>query len=151
MTGKPVKAAARDAEASTPLRALARGDFSITLLEDGDDAPLAEAYNMLADQNRALVGELARLQHAVVQEGQTNERIHLEGATGGWREAVDSVNGLIQGSMLHGEGITRVVRAVAEGDWLWYNLATPPRLGLAAPVKKLLKRAAQAITAGEPT
>ena len=98
------------------LRALARGDFSITLLEDGDDAPLAEAYNMLADQNRALVGELARLQHAVVQEGQTNERIHLEGATGGWREAVDSVNGLIQGSMLHGEGITRVVRAVAEGD-----------------------------------
>ncbi|UTW09624.1 A/G-specific adenine glycosylase [Pseudomonas benzenivorans] len=32
--------------------------------------------------------------------------------------------------------------AVAEADWLWYNLATPPRLGLAAPVKKLLKRAA---------
>lgn len=30
---------------------------------------------------------------------------------------------------------------MAEGDWLWYNLATPPRLGLAAPVKKLLKRA----------
>jgi A/G-specific adenine glycosylase len=24
---------------------------------------------------------------------------------------------------------------VAEADWLWYNLATPPRLGLAAPVK----------------
>lgn len=40
---------------------------------------------------------------------------------------------------------------VAEDDWLWYNLATPPRLGLAAPVKKLLKRAAQAIIAGEPT
>ena len=31
---------------------------------------------------------------------------------------------------------------VAEGDWLWYNLASPPRLGLAAPVKKLLKRVA---------
>ncbi|MFC0708795.1 A/G-specific adenine glycosylase [Azorhizophilus paspali] len=31
--------------------------------------------------------------------------------------------------------------AVAEADWLWYNLAAPPRLGLAAPVKKLLKRA----------
>ncbi len=39
--------------------------------------------------------------------------------------------------------------AVAEGDWLWYNLATPPRLGLAAPVKTLLKRAAQELTAGE--
>jgi A/G-specific adenine glycosylase len=44
--------------------------------------------------------------------------------------------------------------AVAEADWLWYNLATPPRLGLAAPVKKLLKRAADALattaTIGEP-
>lgn len=39
--------------------------------------------------------------------------------------------------------------AVAEADWLWYNLATPPRLGLAAPVKKLLKRAADVLNAGE--
>lgn len=39
---------------------------------------------------------------------------------------------------------------MAEADWLWYNLATPPRLGLAAPVKKLLERAAEQITAGEP-
>ncbi|KPW39017.1 A/G-specific adenine glycosylase [Pseudomonas coronafaciens pv. atropurpurea] len=38
---------------------------------------------------------------------------------------------------------------VAEVDWLWYNLATPPRLGLAAPVKKLLKRAADVLNAGE--
>ncbi|MBJ9977070.1 A/G-specific adenine glycosylase [Pseudomonas sp. S75] len=38
---------------------------------------------------------------------------------------------------------------VAEPDWLWYNLATPPRLGLAAPVKKLLARAADALNAGE--
>jgi len=39
--------------------------------------------------------------------------------------------------------------AVAEADWLWYNLATPPRLGLAAPVKKLLKRAADVLNAGD--
>lgn len=38
---------------------------------------------------------------------------------------------------------------VAEADWLWYNLATPPRLGLAAPVKKLLKHAADVLNAGE--
>ncbi len=30
---------------------------------------------------------------------------------------------------------------VAEGDWLWYNLASPPRLGLAAPVQALLETA----------
>src|SRR5690606_31498375 len=39
---------------------------------------------------------------------------------------------------------------VAEGDWLWYNLASPPRLGLAAPVKKLLKRAADLIAGESP-
>ena len=38
---------------------------------------------------------------------------------------------------------------MAEDNWLWYNLATPPRLGLAAPVKKLLKRAADVLNAGE--
>ncbi|MBA1290013.1 A/G-specific adenine glycosylase [Pseudomonas japonica] len=38
---------------------------------------------------------------------------------------------------------------VAEADWLWYNLATPPRLGLAAPVKTLLERAAVALHAGD--
>jgi A/G-specific adenine glycosylase len=41
--------------------------------------------------------------------------------------------------------------AVAEADWLWYNLATPPRLGLAAPVKKLLKRAAEALATAPNT
>mgnify|MGYP003513559617 CR=1 FL=1 len=39
--------------------------------------------------------------------------------------------------------------AVAEADWLWYNLAQPPRLGLAAPVKKLLKHASEILNAGE--
>lgn len=45
--------------------------------------------------------------------------------------------------------VTSQQLAVAEGDWLWYNLANPPRLGLAAPVKKLLKRASTELFAGE--
>ncbi|MCQ4271204.1 A/G-specific adenine glycosylase [Pseudomonas kuykendallii] len=45
--------------------------------------------------------------------------------------------------------VSSMPHAVAEADWLWYNLATPPRLGLAAPVKKLLKRAADELNAGE--
>ena len=50
--------------------------------------------------------------------------------------------------LVHSEQATA---RVAEGQWLWYNLDTPPRLGLAAPVKKLLKRVADALTAGETT
>lgn len=33
------------------------------------------------------------------------------------------------------------VLAVAENSWLWYNPLNPPRLGLASPIKKLIKRA----------
>nr|WP_314493331.1 A/G-specific adenine glycosylase [uncultured Pseudomonas sp.] len=45
--------------------------------------------------------------------------------------------------------VEQAVGHVAEADWLWYNLATPPRLGLAAPVKTLLKRAADRLAAGD--
>ncbi len=33
------------------------------------------------------------------------------------------------------------VLSVAENNWLWYNPLNPPRLGLAAPIKELIKRA----------
>lgn len=52
----------------------------------------------------------------------------------------------IEPRLLH---VTHKGGAVAEADWLWYNLANPPRLGLAAPVKKLLKRAADVLNTGE--
>ncbi|MDY1047555.1 A/G-specific adenine glycosylase [Pseudomonas coleopterorum] len=45
--------------------------------------------------------------------------------------------------------VEQTAHHVAEADWLWYNLATPPRLGLAAPVKKLLQHAADALNAGD--
>ncbi|TWH64660.1 A/G-specific DNA-adenine glycosylase [Azomonas agilis] len=37
---------------------------------------------------------------------------------------------------------------IAEADWLWYNIKQPPRLGLAAPVKTLLKRVTHHIDQG---
>ena len=45
--------------------------------------------------------------------------------------------------------VEQTAHHVAEADWLWYNLATPPRLGLAAPVKKLLQHATDALNAGD--
>lgn len=38
---------------------------------------------------------------------------------------------------------------IAEGDWVWYNLADAPKLGLAAPVKKLVKTATQRLSVGD--
>ena len=83
------------------------------------------------------LGDLAR-QHALHLDeprelaGLTHTFSHFQLAIEPWLVRVEQAGG-----------------AVAEGDWLWYNLATPPRLGLAAPVKKLLKRAAQELNAGE--
>jgi A/G-specific adenine glycosylase len=85
-----------------------------------------EALSALADRHRLRLGESRAL------SGLTHNFSHFQ-------LTIDPC--LINVDLLAG--------AVAEDDWLWYNLASPPRLGLAAPVKKLLKRAAQALYSGE--
>lgn len=39
---------------------------------------------------------------------------------------------------------------LAEGEWLWYDTNNPPRLGLAAPIKKLLSQIPTSNRPGEP-
>ncbi|MCI0913631.1 A/G-specific adenine glycosylase [Pseudomonas putida] len=73
-----------------------------------------------------------RLAESRALDGLTHTFSHFQLAIEPWLVRVDPVG-----------------QHVAEADWLWYNLATPPRLGLAAPVKKLLKRAANELIAGD--
>ncbi|MGK4733878.1 NUDIX domain-containing protein, partial [Salmonella enterica] len=73
-----------------------------------------------------------RLADSRAMDGLTHTFSHFQLAIEPWLVRVDPVG-----------------QHVAEADWLWYNLATPPRLGLAAPVKKLLKRAADELIAGD--
>jgi A/G-specific adenine glycosylase len=84
----------------------------------------ANAINSLASQHGLQLGAQREL------SGLTHTFSHFQLAIEPWLVQVDAAPA-----------------AVAEADWLWYNLATPPRLGLAAPVKKLLKRAADALAA----
>ena len=103
-----------------PSSGLWGGLWSLPELEDLEElAALAERHGLA-------------LGHARELKGLTHTFSHFQLAIEPW---------LIPAS-LDGE-------RVAEADWLWYNLATPPRLGLAAPVKTLLKRAAAELTAGE--
>ncbi|MBU1333202.1 MAG: A/G-specific adenine glycosylase [Gammaproteobacteria bacterium] len=104
-----------------PSTGLWGGLWSLPELDDLDALPA------LAGQHALSLGE----RHAL--PGLTHTFSHFQLAIEPWLIRVDTP-----------------ASAVAEADWLWYNLATPPRLGLAAPVKKLLKRAADALTAGEP-
>ncbi|MDH4584247.1 A/G-specific adenine glycosylase [Pseudomonas sp. BN415] len=104
-----------------PSSGLWGGLWSLPELDDLDAlAPLANQHSLQLGERREL-------------PGLTHTFSHFQLAIEPWLVAVE-------GS----------VPVVAEGDWLWYNLATPPRLGLAAPVKKLLKRAADVLNAGEP-
>ncbi|MCY1488862.1 Adenine DNA glycosylase [compost metagenome] len=103
-----------------PSTGLWGGLWSLPELDDLD------ALSPLASQHALQLGERREL------PGLTHTFSHFQLAIEPWLVQV--------------EGSAPVV---AEGDWLWYNLATPPRLGLAAPVKKLLKRAADVLNAGE--
>ncbi|WP_447588507.1 A/G-specific adenine glycosylase [Aquipseudomonas campi] len=105
-----------------PSTGLWGGLWSLPELDDLDAlAPLASQHALRLGERR----ELAGLTHTFS---------HFQLAIEPWLVQVDSP-----------------APGVAEGDWLWYNLATPPRLGLAAPVKKLLKRAADELNAGPTT
>ena len=84
------------------------------------------ALEQLADRYRLQLGEHKEL------AGLTHTFSHFQLAIEPWLIRVQTTAG-----------------SVEEADWLWYNLAAPPRLGLAAPVKTLLKRAAAELNAGE--
>ncbi|MDQ7983944.1 A/G-specific adenine glycosylase [Pseudomonas sp. G34] len=103
-----------------PSSGLWGGLWSLPELDDLD------ALNLLAEQHQLHLGERRQL------DAITHTFSHFQLAIDPWLIEVEGVSGY-----------------VAEADWLWYNLATPPRLGLAAPVKKLLKRAADALNTGE--
>jgi A/G-specific adenine glycosylase len=105
-----------------PSNGLWGGLWSLPELDD------LRALEPLANQHALRLGERRAL------TGLTHTFSHFHLAIEPWLVRVDSA-----------------ASAVAEADWLWYNLATPPRLGLAAPVKKLLKRAADALNAGPNT
>ncbi|BAT68440.1 A/G-specific adenine glycosylase [Pseudomonas aeruginosa] len=102
-----------------PSSGLWGGLWSLPELDDLDGLePLAARHSLALGERREL-------------SGLTHTFSHFQLAIEPWLVAVEGAP-----------------RAVAEGDWLWYNLATPPRLGLAAPVKKLLKRAEQELGRG---
>ena len=100
------------------LRTLARGDFTVSLpvTGDGPQDAVAEAFDLVVDRCRSLSDEMIRIRREVVVEGRTGERARIENAAGGWRDAIEAVNGLIEGSILHTSAVSRVVRAVSGGD-----------------------------------
>jgi HAMP domain-containing protein/signal transduction histidine kinase/CheY-like chemotaxis protein len=102
------------------LRAARQGDFSVRMPTNGVDegvmGEVAHAFNMLLEENEALVRELARVDHVVGDQGRTSERAALDLATGSWGLAVASLNSLIEKMAWPVTEATSVLGLVAGGD-----------------------------------
>jgi len=100
------------------LRAVKRGDFSTRLPDglSGVDGQMAAAFNDIVEMNESLTDELSGLRVAVGAEGNTKQRISMEGSRGGWGLCVSSVNALVEDISQHTAEMARVVSAVSKGD-----------------------------------
>ena len=100
------------------LRAYRRGDFAVRMPDtlNGIDGEIAEAFNDVVEMNASLAAEIARVSAQVGKEGRIDERVALQGATGGWKESAVAVNTLIGDVVYPVTEVVRVIGSVAKGD-----------------------------------
>ncbi|PKV75344.1 HAMP domain-containing protein [Pontibacter ramchanderi] len=98
--------------------AVSKGDLTqkLTLEARGEMAELADTINtMVIDLNR-LAGEVSRVARVAGVEGKLTERATLQGVGGSWKELVDTLNDLLESIVTPVLEVSRVVRAISEGD-----------------------------------
>jgi signal transduction histidine kinase/HAMP domain-containing protein/ActR/RegA family two-component response regulator len=100
------------------LRAFKRGDFSVrmTLNLTGIDGEIAQTFNDVVELEEAKAAEIARVADLVGKEGQTTARMSVPGASGGWSEVIDVMNGLVNDMAYPMTEVARVIGSVAKGD-----------------------------------
>src|SRR5216117_262788 len=94
------------------------GDFTARLPVDstGIAGKIYDTMNEVIDLNARLTKELDRISEVVGKEGRIRQRAYLPGATGGWADCLDSVNGLVGYLIPPITDVSRVIGAVAKGD-----------------------------------
>ncbi|HEX8547563.1 MAG TPA: HAMP domain-containing protein [Cytophagaceae bacterium] len=98
--------------------AVSQGDLTqkLKLEAKGEVAELAETINnMVVDLNR-LAMEVSRVAKVAGQEGKLTERAKLMGVGGSWKEIVDTLNDLLESIVSPVLEVSRIVRAISEGD-----------------------------------
>src|SRR6266850_354969 len=95
-----------------------KGDFSARLPVDstGVAGKIYDTINEIIELNAGLTKELERVSTVVGKEGKIKHRAALSGATGGWADCIDSVNGLVGDLIQPITDVSRVIGAVAKGD-----------------------------------
>jgi len=100
------------------LRAVNAGDFSVQLAANGDPlmADIIDVFNSVVQKQARLVDEVSRVSTSVGREGKMRDRVAMAGVGGQWVTAIDSVNSLITDLVQPTGEVSRVIKAVAEGD-----------------------------------
>ncbi|WP_136651797.1 HAMP domain-containing protein [Paracoccus aeridis] len=108
----------RDVRLLTALRAMRRGDFSVSMPEDmeGSDGVMAMAFNDAVAMAAAVTEELDRLRQSVVDGNSVTDRARVKGAEGDWAVALGGVNDIIDCRVTHLSGVIHVIQAVSRGD-----------------------------------
>jgi HAMP domain-containing protein/signal transduction histidine kinase/ActR/RegA family two-component response regulator len=107
------------------------GNFRRRLPVTGNELScrLSEVFNEIAERNQSFTGQLIRLHEITSLDGQTSERISLNGERGGWALAISSVNDMIDDLQRPVTELSRVLAAVADGD-LSVRMPRPSTRGL---------------------
>ncbi|MHB2017774.1 MAG: HAMP domain-containing protein [Candidatus Xenobia bacterium] len=101
--------------------AVANGDLSkkITVESKGEILQLKNTINKMVDYLNQLANEVGRVTRAAGEEGKLTEltaRAKVEGATGAWKNMVDTLNLLLDSLAIPVTEIGRVVTAISQGD-----------------------------------
>ncbi|MEP0888637.1 HAMP domain-containing protein [Leptolyngbya sp. NM3-A1] len=95
-----------------------KGNFAIRMPVDqtGIAGKIADTLNDIIEKNEQMTTELERISTVVGKEGKINERASLGQARGSWKACEKSINTLIVDLVQPMAEITRVIRAVANGN-----------------------------------
>jgi len=97
---------------------VSQGDLTqkLTLDAKGEVADLADTINRMVDDLNRLAQEVSRVAKVAGVEGKLTERASVGGVSGSWKEIVDTLNDLLESIASPVLEVSRVVRAISEGD-----------------------------------
>ncbi|SNR32742.1 methyl-accepting chemotaxis protein [Hymenobacter mucosus] len=97
---------------------VSQGDLTqkLTLDAKGEVADLADTINRMVDDLNRLAQEVSRVAKVAGVEGKLTERATVGGVSGSWKEIVDTLNDLLESIASPVLEVSRVVRAISEGD-----------------------------------
>ena len=100
------------------LLALQQGDFSTRMPGDltGLDGKIADTFNEVVGRLQRYTNSVSRLRNEVGRKGKFNERLPVGDAVGGWSEATEAINLLVDDLSRPTLEMGRVIGAVAKGD-----------------------------------